>query len=137
MAKYSSKPQLVNRPAADLAAQFSDFRHLQDALGRMPEEERAKVGDVEFTEDCITIRTPQVGAIRLRATERTPRRIVLTAESSPVPMSMCVDFVPAGESQTEVTGSLDVELPMMLRPLVGPTLQKAADQFGNLFAKLA
>ena len=137
MAKYSSPATIVNRPATDLAAQFSDFRHLQAAMDRMPDSERAKVGDVEFTEDTITIKTPQVGDIRLRATERTPERIVMTAESSPVPMSMMVEFKPVGADRTEVTGALDVELPMMLRPLVGPTLQKAADQFGTLFAKLA
>ena len=137
MAKYSSPATIVNRPATELAAKFSDFRQLQAAMDHMPESERAKVGDVEFTEDTITIKTPQVGDIRLRATERTPERIVMTAESSPVPMSMIVEFKPMGADSTEVTGALDVELPMMLRPLVGPTLQKAADQFGTLFAKLA
>lgn len=137
MAKYSSPATVINRPAADLAAKFSDFRLLQASLDRMPESERAKVGDVEFSEDSITIKTPQVGDICLRATERTPERIVLTAEKSPVPMSMMVEFKPVAADRTEVTGALDVDLPMMLRPLVGPTLQKAADQFGTLFAKLA
>lgn len=137
MTKYSSSPKTVHRPAAELAAQFSDFSHLQAALDRMPADDRAKVGDVEFTNDTITIKTPQVGDIKLRATERTAERIVLTAESSPVPMSMIVEFKPLTADSTEVCGALEVELPMMLRPLVGPTLQKAADQFGDLFAKLA
>ncbi|MDE6135559.1 MAG: hypothetical protein K2F79_08290 [Muribaculaceae bacterium] len=137
MATYSSKPQIVNRPASELAAQFSDFSRLQDALDRMPAEDRAKVGEVEFSSDTITIKTPQVGDIRLRATERTADHIVMSAESSPVPMGMRVDFKALDENRTEVSGSLEVELPMMLRPLVGPTLQKAADQFGDLFARLA
>ena len=74
MAKYTSKPTVVNRPAEELAAKFSDFRTLQAGLDELPEEQRAKVGDVSFTEDTIKINTPQVGEIALRATERTAGR---------------------------------------------------------------
>ena len=72
MAKYSSAPTIVNRPATVLSEKFSDFRAFQTALDNLDAEQRATVGDVLFTEDSITITTPQVGAIVLRATERTP-----------------------------------------------------------------
>ena len=137
MAKYTSKPTVVNRPAAELSEKFSDFRSMQAALDNLDEEQRKTVGDVEFTEDSIKIMTPQVGAITLRAVERTPEVIRLQAEGSPVPMSLEVAFNPVDAGSTEVTGSLDVDLPAMLKPLVGPALQRAADQFGSLFARLA
>ncbi|MDE5661135.1 MAG: SRPBCC family protein [Muribaculaceae bacterium] len=137
MAAYSSKATVVNRPAAELTARFSDFTALQAALDNLDAEQRAAVGDVAFTEDSIKITTPQVGEIVLKAVERTPERIRLEAQHSPVPMNLIVDFKPVGEESTEVKGTIDVDLPMMLRPLVGPTLQKAADQFGQLFARLA
>ncbi len=38
---------------------------------------------------------------------------------------------------SEIYGEMDVEIPVMLRPLIGPTLQKAVDNFGNLFASMA
>ena len=103
----------------------------------MPAEERQKVGDVKFEQDAIVINTPQVGAITLRAVERTPRKVVMKAENSPVPMSITVDIEPIDAGSCEVAGKMDVEIPAMLRPLVGPALQKAVDQFGNLFASLA
>ena len=134
MAKYSSAPTIVNRPATVLSEKFSDFRAFQTALDNLDAEQRATV---LFTEDSITITTPQVGAIVLRATERTPEMVRLEAENSPVPMSLRVDFKPVDDASTEVTGSLDVDIPMMLRPMVGPALQKAADQLGSLFARLA
>ncbi len=137
MAQYTSKAAVVNTPAAVLAEKFSDFRALQSALDNLDGDQRAKVGDVSFTDDSICITTPQVGAITLKAVERTPERIRLQAENSPVPMNLIVDFKPLDSAATEVKGTIDVDLPMMLRPLVGPTLQKAADQFGELFAKLA
>ncbi len=137
MAKYTSKPAVVNRPASELSGKFSDFRQLQAALDNLDAAQKAKVGDVAFTEDSIKISTPQVGDIVLKAVERTPEHIRLEAQHSPVPMNLMVDFKPLTDNSTEVTGTIDVDLPMMLRPLVGPTLQKAADQFGELFANLA
>lgn len=124
-------------PAAKLAEKFSDFRGMQARLDEMPAEERGRIGDVAFTQDSIVITTPQVGAITLRATQRTPDRVVMQAEGSPVPMSITVEMHPVAADQTEVVGKMDVEIPVMLKALVGPALQKAVDQFGEIFAKLA
>lgn len=137
MSRYSSKPVTVDRPAAELAEKFGDFSRLGEAIDKMPAEERAKVGDVSFDTDTITITTPQVGAIKLRAIERSPERVLLQAEGSPIPMQLEVSFKPLDSTRTEVSGAIDIDLPMMLRPLAGPAMQKAADQFGELFARLA
>ncbi len=137
MSTYTSKPAIVNRPADELSAKFSDFTKLQETLENLSADQKAQVGDVSFTEDSIKISTPQVGEIILKAVERSSSRVRLEAQSSPVPMNLIVDFKAVSADTTEVTGTIDVDLPMMLRPLVGPTLQKAADQFGSLFANLA
>ncbi len=136
MARYTSKAVTIPMPVADLAAKFSDFRDLQTRLDELPEEQRARVGQVSFSQDTITITTPQVGAIELRAVERTPDHVYLQAEKSPVPMRLEINFAPKDADHTEVSGAIDVEIPMMLKPMIGPTLQKAADQFGSLFASL-
>lgn len=137
MSTYTSKPAIVNRPADELSAKFSDFTKLQETLENLSADQKAQVGDVSFTEDSIKISTPQVGEIILKAVERSSSRVRLEAQSSPVPMNLIVDFKAVSADTTVVTGTIDVDLPMMLRPLVGPTLQKAADQFGSLFANLA
>lgn len=135
MSKYSSQPVVVNRSAETIAEQFSDFRRLQSALDNLPADERAKVGDVAFTEDSIKISTQQVGEIKFKVSKRTPEAICLQAEKSPVPMNLILEMKPVDADNTELTGVIDVDIPVMLRPLVGPTLQKAADQFGSLFAR--
>ena len=119
-----------------LAAKFSDFTVLEKAMQELPADKREKIGNAEFTQDTIKILTPQVGAVTLRATERTPERIVLEAEGSPVPMKLMVNMTPVDADSTSVSGTIDVDLPMMLKPLIGPAMQKAADQFGNMFASL-
>ena len=134
MATYKSKAVTVNKSATELAEKFSDFSSLGSALENLQAEERAKVGDVSFTADTITISTPQVGD---KAIERTLEKIRLKAEGTPVDMELEINFKPVNESQSSVEGAINVDLPLVIRPLVGPTLQKAVDQFGELFAKLA
>lgn len=137
MSTFTSKPATVNLSVDELDAKFSDFSGMQQKLEEMPEDKKARIGDVKFTNDSIVITTPQVGAITLRATERTSGHVHLEAEGSPVPMGINIVYKPVGANASEVTGEMEVDLPMMLRPLVGPALQKAVDQFGTIFASLA
>lgn len=137
MAQYKSKPTTVNRSADELFQRLSDLSRLQDALDKLPQEQRDKVGTVEFKADSFKIQTPQVGDIAFKVIDRqAPSRVVFGTESSPVPLTMALDIAPAGETSSTVTATIEVEIPAMLRPLVGPQLQKAADQLGNLIGTL-
>lgn len=138
MATYKSTPQTVNRPQKELFDRFSDLSHLQNALDKLTPEQRAQVGEVEFTADGIKIVTPQVGAIEFNVQKREcPSRIVFGTASSPVPLTMTMDIKPLDENTSQVETLIDVEIPAMLRPLIGPQLQKAADKFGELIAGLS
>ena len=137
MARYSSKSVVVEKPAQEIRDKFSDFRMLEASLDKLPAEERAKVGELSFSENELIIKTPQVGEVRLTAVERTPERIVLEAQGAPAAMKLEIDFKELSVNSTEVVGVVDVDIPVMLKPLVGPMMQKAADQFGAIFAKLA
>lgn len=137
MAKYSSKTVTISKPVSEIRDKFSDFRFLEKALDNLPADERAKVGELSFEENAVVIKTPQVGEVTLKAIERTPEKVVLQAEGAPAPMKLEIDFKEETASSTGITGIVDVEIPAMLKPLVGPMMQKAADQFGEIFAKLA
>ena len=103
----------------------------------MPAEVADKVGDVRFEKDALIINTPQLGAITLKVIERTPSRVALGAVGSPVPLTMGVDLTSKSDESTELQTSVEVEIPAMLRPFIGPKMQEAADKFGDLMAKLA
>lgn len=137
MATYSSKPTVVNKPLAELTQKFNDFTFAQNNLDSLPADKRQAIGDVSFSPDSINIKTPQMGEVKLRVVERLPQAIVLAAEGSPVPMKLRVDFKPVTDDSTEVTGTIDVDIPVIIKPMIGPTLQKAADKFGELFGSLA
>lgn len=138
MATYTSKPQTVERSAEELFARFSDLSHLQSALDTLTDEQRAQVGEVQFTADSISIVTPQVGEIAFQVIDRiAPSKVVFGTKSSPVPLTMEVGIKPLSETSAEVQTVINVEIPAMLRPLIGPQLQKAADKFGELMAGLS
>ena len=137
MAKYETKPVAVNQPIEALIDRFSDISLFQQKIEEIPAEERAKIGDVTFEADAICINTPQVGQLKFQVTERTaPGHIVFSAVGSPIPLSMVINIKSISESASEVVTAIDVEIPAMLRPLIGGKMQEAADKFGEMIGKL-
>lgn len=136
MAKYSSKPVTVPVASQVIADKFSDLSRLEGALEQLPADQRAKIGDVSFSRDTLTIKTTQVGDIKFVVKECTPQRVVMGAEKSPVPLDMRVDLKPQSADSTEFTTSIEVDIPMMLKPMLGGPMQKAVDQFSDLLVKL-
>lgn len=138
MAKFTSAPATVPMPVEVLFEKFNDLTVMQDMLDKLPEEQRAKVGDVVFGKDSLSIKTPQVGEIKFVVKERVaPSKVVFGTASSPVPLTLTAHFAPAGESASTVSAEADVEIPAMLKPFVGPQMQKATDQFGQLISQIA
>ncbi len=58
------------------------------------------------------------------------------AETGIVPINVILDWNVVDAAATDVTATIDAEIPMMLRPLIGGKLQEAADQFGKMFGQL-
>ncbi|MGN0223972.1 MAG: hypothetical protein ACI4AM_08100 [Muribaculaceae bacterium] len=137
MATYTSKPVVVGKPAAAVAASFSDLTRFQQVFEQMPAEERAKVGDVSFSADRIAIKTTQVGEIGFKVKQRSDSKVVFAAENSPVPMEIKLDLKALSESECELTTSMEVDIPIFLRPMIGGAMQKAVDQFAALMQKMA
>ena len=50
---------------------------------------------------------------------------------------MTLDITPVDDHTSTAEALIDVEIPAMLKPLVGPHLQKAAEKFGELIAGLS
>ena len=136
MAKYNGKTTVVNQSAQDLFDKFSNLQNLQERVESLPEDVKAKMGTIRFTEDSFIIVTPQVGEVALKIKERIePSKIVFCTESSPIPLELSVNFNAINENSTEVSTAIEVDVPMMLRPIIGPQLQKAADGFGETLSK--
>lgn len=137
MAQFTSKPLNIPVDADTLYHKFDDLSTLQTLMEKLPDEAKAKIGDVSFEKDAIIISTSQVGTIKFVVKERCePSKIVFGTEQSPVPLTLTAHLTPNGQGSTEITAVTDVEIPAMLKPLIGGAMQKATDQFGQLIGQL-
>lgn len=138
MAKFESAPATIHIPVDRIFERFNDLTELQQMLDQLPDDAKQKIGDVKFEKDSITIQTSQVGEIKFVVKERVnPEKVVFGTESSPVPLTLTAWLKAAGSDATEIKAETEVEIPAMLKPLIGGTMQKATDQFAQLIAKLA
>ena len=136
MTAYKGKSAVIARPVGELYSRFSDMSALEEAI-RNRQETKEHVAEMKFDSDSLTIKTSQMGEIRFEIVERIePSKIVFRAVNSPLPLGMTINLKAVGDAATEVSTSIDVELPMMVRALVGPKLQHVADQFGNMMAQM-
>lgn len=138
MSRYESKPTALNKSAEEMFDRFDDLTFFENKINDLPEEARAKLGEVHFDKNSIAIVTPQVGELKFEIIERhRPEKIVFGSPSSPIPLTMEVLLTPKGENASEVKTVIDVEIPAMLRPFVGPKLQQATDKFGEMISNLS
>ena len=137
MAKYTSKKVASGMDATDVVAKFDDLSRFQPAIDRLPDEVKSKLGELRFEPDALVINTPQLGAIKLQVVERSANRVVFEAAASMVPLRTVVDVVPDKQDATSIlTASFDVDIPVMLRPLIGGKLQEAADKMAEMLGNI-
>ncbi len=137
MAKYSGKAVVVNHPAHEVYSKISDLSSFQQRLEALPEAARNALGDVRFTSDSIVITAPAVGEMTFNVVERQPdSHMRLEAANSPVPFAIAINLAAESETSTKVETVLDVEIPAMLRPMIGGKMQEAADKFSEMFSTL-
>lgn len=136
MSKYTGNKVTLKGTPEQLAARFADMTVFANALEQMPEDERAKLGDVRFTTDSMIMVNPQVGDIVFSVKERTPNRVAFDA-TGPLPMSLVLNLTPNGEEATDMVPEMEVDVPLFLRPMVGPLLTKSLDHVGNFMGVLS
>ena len=137
MTSYSGKPVTLNMSAEDAYERLNNLGAFQERINALPDEIKSKIGDISFTEDTISFNGTPMGSLTLRISERVPgQRVAFNAEGAPVPIIMAVNIAPAGEGMSTAVTSIDVELPAMLKPMVGPRLQEAADKMGDMMKNL-
>lgn len=137
MSIYSSKPQTVKGDIDTVYDKVANPMQFQKYLDQLPADVLAKIGDIRFTDDSIVITAAPVGEIALTITERMPgKHVKFAAQNAPVRMETVIELQPLGADLTEVTAKIDVDIPPMLRPMVGGKLQEAADKMGEMLGKL-
>ena len=138
MAQYKGKPYCINKSRQTLFERLGDFSVLGAHINDLPDEVRSKLGTVSFPDaDTFAFTAPGVGEMKFKIVERVaPSRIRLLADTGVVPINVILDLEEESAESTSVTATIDADIPMMLRPLIGSKLQEAADKFGEMFGQL-
>ena len=142
METYKSTPQRIGCDIDTIYNKLSSpavFRaHIEAHRDQLPEDARANLDKVQFLEDAIAIESP-MGELRLAVDadqSTSPNRVVYTAAQSPVQFNMVIELNPISETETESVASLQLDLPIFMRAMVGNQLEQAASNFGEMLAQL-
>lgn len=142
MANYSSPEVTLGASAERVYAKLSNLGNLKELLDKVPSDsipadKREIFDNLTITSDSISVPAGPVGNLTFRVVEkREPSLIKLAAENSPMPLSLALEIEPAGEESCRARAAVDIAIPMMLKPMIGGTIQKMADQFGSVLKSI-
>lgn len=140
METYKSDKVIIDHNIDVVYSKLSDPRvfkeHIDKNLDRLPEEAREHLQSVKFEDDGISVDSP-MGPLKLSVSESVaPSMVKYTAPSSPVPFGLTINLQAIDESHTESVTEISIELPFMLKAMVGSKLTDGAKKLGELIAKL-
>lgn len=138
MATYNSEDVLLQTPAEAVFSKLSNLENLRSLLekvpaDKIPADKMEMFNSITITPDAITVPGGPVGALTFRVKEKVePSLIRLVGEGSPVPLSLAMHISPDSETTSKAKVVIDIDIPAMLKPMVGGHIQKMADQFGQV-----
>ncbi len=140
METYKSDKVTINHNINLIYSKLSDpsiFKaQIDNNMDRLPDEAREHLKSVKFEEDGISVESP-MGTLKLSVSEsQEPTMVKYTAQSSPVPFGVTINLESVDENTTQAVTELNIELPFMLKAMVGGKLSEGAQKMGELIAKL-
>jgi len=140
METYKSDKVIIDHNIDVVYSKLSDPRvfkeHIDKNLDRLPEEAREHLQSVKFEDDGISVDSP-MGPLKLSVSESVaPSMVKYTAPSSPVPFGLTINLQAIDDTHTESVTEISIELPFMLKAMVGSKLTDGAKKLGELIAKL-
>ena len=143
MSVYKSSE--VNLPASanEIFAKISNMDNLKNLINRIPadkipDEQRKAFESIDITDDSITFPAGPVGSMTFKMSEKIePTLVKLTGEGSPVPLSIAMHVIPESTSSSKGFVEIDIEIPALLKPMIGGQIQKMADQFGDMLKAIS
>ena len=142
MPAYKSTGRRINASAQSVFDKLSNLEGLKDVLAKVPEsaipqDKKELFDNVKVTSDSISFPAGPVGEITLKVAERlAPTLIRLAGVGTPVPLGMSLEIAPLSDSSCEASVVINLDIPKMMAPMIGGTIQKMADQFADVLERL-
>lgn len=142
MAIYSSDKITLQSSAASVYEKLSNLENLKGMLDkvpadRVPEDKRQMFENIKITNDTIEVPGGPMGSLVFRVTERVaPSLIKLRGEGIPIEMALVLHISPVSDTTSSAKVDIDINLPAMLKPMIGGQIQKIANQFGEVLGAI-
>ena len=142
MAIYNSDNVTLHASANAVFDKLSNLENLKGMLDkvpaeRIPEDKRAMFENIKITPDTIEVPGGPMGNLTFRVVERVaPSLIKLQGEGIPLQMALALHISPLTDSTSYAKVEIDINVPAMLKPMVGGQIQKIANQFGDVLGAI-
>ena len=137
MESYKSEPRVVAYPTQQLYNLLTSPEMLEQIVAsraeQIPEDLREQLSALRF-DGGVIINTP-MGDLKFAVDPEhcEPGHVVhYTAQGSPIDLNLVFTLDPVDEGTTQGVAELQVDLPMLLRPVAGPLLKQAVAHMGQM-----
>lgn len=135
MTSFESKITHIPAPIDKVYAKLSDLNNLESLRNMLPADKAAQIKDMRFDADSCTVNVSPVGELTFRIIDREPpKTIKFTAENSPLPLFMWIQFLPLNEQNTKSRITVKAEINAFMKPLVSKPLQQAIDRMAEVLS---
>lgn len=140
MDNYKSEKSIIPHPMSRVYDRLSRpelFKaRVEEHVDELPDEAREALKGVSFEADGITLNSP-MGPLKLSVAESVPpSRVIYKALESPLQFSLEINLEPIDENTTQSQAALEIDLPFMLKTMVGSKLKDGVNQLGAMIAQL-
>ncbi|MDR2824960.1 MAG: hypothetical protein LBB41_07175 [Prevotellaceae bacterium] len=134
MTTYSSNPKPINKSNTEVFAAFSDLTKLETLREKIAES--GQVQDFSVSTDEISFSVNVAGKVTLRIVECVPNeKIRFTLESALKNAEVQLNIKETTLTTSEITLTLTVEMPMMLKMMLDDKLNDGMDKMAEVIAK--
>ena len=135
MTSFESKITRIPAPIDKVYAKLSDLNNLESLRNILPADKAAQIKDMRFDADSCTVNVSPVGELTFRIIDREPpKTIKFTAENSPLPLFLWIQFLPLDEYNTKSRITVKAEINLFMKPLVSKPLQEAIDRLAEMLS---
>ena len=142
MATFKSKDVELKGSAETVFDTLSKPGNLRNLLGRVPVEDipadkREMLEQIEITDDSISFPAGPAGNLTLKVSKiERPTLIEMEGAGAPVRLALILRIRPTGAETSEGRVEIEIDVPMMFRPMISGPLQQLVDQFAQVLSSV-
>ncbi len=144
VSKYVSDVKIVNNNQEIIYNYLSNFENLskyvnEGLLEKMTEQiPQIKISNFESDADSCRFQIAGMGLAEIRIIEREPLKTIKITSTGSLPVSVVfwIQLLPVAEYETKLRLTLDADMSMMIKMMVGKKLEDGINKMADVLAAL-